>query len=231
MSKQAAGTELGWTDLEDSGGLGKMTGKLRMMHHNDVSMASRQFKVANTGRLCQDLLVQVEEQLLHSESDNCKLLSETHLVYLCVASRMGTDQFWQKFSVRRHLWQCISNALLPIGSVCIMTNLNFPAAVSLSPLFFMFPSEHKNHYFFLLSSNLHSSEASFCVSHSFSVFCCVVSVWTLSNPLYSFVKFHVSLASERPRPGTILQLRSFQCWAGGKGSDILVWGPLAAWHH
>lgn len=93
MSKQAAGTELGWTDLEDSEGLGKVTGKLRMMHHNDVSMASRQFKVANTSRLCQYLLVQVEERLLHSESDNCKLLSETHLVYLCVASRMGTDQF------------------------------------------------------------------------------------------------------------------------------------------
>lgn len=191
MSKQAAGTELGWTDLEDSGGLGKVTGKLRMMHHNDVSMASRQFKVANTGRLCQDLLVQVEEQLLHSESDNCKLLSETHLVYLCVASRMGTDQFWQKFSVRRHLWQCISNALLPIGSVCIMTNLNFPAAVSLSPLFFMFPSEHKNHYFFLLSSNLHSSEASFCVSHIPSQSSAVW--WECQHCLFCYILFWRSM--------------------------------------
>lgn len=89
MSKQAAGTELGWTDLEDSEGLGKVTGKLRMMHHNDVSMASRQFKVANTSRLCQYLLVQVEERLLHSESDNCKLLSKTHIVYLCVSKQDG----------------------------------------------------------------------------------------------------------------------------------------------
>lgn len=59
----------------------------------------------------------------------------------------------------------------------------------------------------------------------------MVRVSTLFNPLHSFLKVHVSLASERPRPGTVLQLRSFQCWAGGKGSDILVWGPLAAWHH
>lgn len=56
-------------------------------------------------------------------------------------------------------------------------------------------------------------------------------VSVLSNPLYSFLKVHVSLANERLRPGTVLQLRSYQCWAEGKGSDILVWGPLATWHH
>lgn len=89
MSKQATGTELGWTEMEDSGGLGKVTGKLGMMHHNDVSMARRQFKVANTGRLCQDLLVHVEKQLVHSESENCKLISETHIVYLCVSKQDG----------------------------------------------------------------------------------------------------------------------------------------------
>lgn len=164
-------------------------------------MASRQFKVANTGWLRRDLLVHTERSLLPSWLIQLQAPVRSSLV----TKQDGHWPLLTDIQSGRLFWQ--HTFMLSIKSLFLVTNQDFSDAIYFCSLLLMCPSEHRKQVisFCCLATFIFLMPVFMSPGFFLSLLLFMPKQWLFfSFPLDFFLEVHVSLATLSPKSGTIL---------------------------